>query len=111
MSEPSIDPRAVVDFWSNAGPSRWFAKDDAFDTRFRTRFLAAHEAAARGALDAWTAEPTGTLALLLLLDQFPRNSFRGTPRMYATDTKAREVAAAALAAGHDRHVSDALRLF
>ena len=55
--------------------------------------------------------PDGALALLLLLDQFPRNAFRGTPRMYATDAMARDVATAAIEAGHDRQVETALQLF
>jgi uncharacterized protein (DUF924 family) len=102
---------SVVEFWREAGPSLWFAKDKAFDHRFRQRLLSTHEAAARGELDGWLATPTGALALILLLDQFPRNAFRGTQRMYATDAKARAVAAAAIAAGHDRAVPNELRLF
>jgi uncharacterized protein (DUF924 family) len=101
----------VVAFWHKAGPRRWFAKDAAFDRRFRTRFLALHEAAARGDCAGWSATPDGALALLLLLDQFPRNAFRGTPRMYATDAMARAMAMAAIEAGHDRQVETALQLF
>jgi uncharacterized protein (DUF924 family) len=92
----------VVDFWREAGPSLWFAKDAAFDRRFRERFLPLHDAAARGALDDWTKTPDGALALVILLDQYPRNAFRGTPRMYATDDMARAAARRAIAAGHDR---------
>jgi uncharacterized protein (DUF924 family) len=102
---------AVIAFWRAAGAARWFAKDADFDRRFRERFRSLHEAAARGELVAGLATPEGALALLLLLDQFPRNAFRGTPRMYATDAMARQVAAAALAAGHDRMVETALQLF
>jgi uncharacterized protein (DUF924 family) len=101
----------VVAFWEGAGPALWFAKDDAFDRRFRERFLTLHEAAARGELDGWNASPTGALALMVLLDQFPRNSFRGTPRMYATDAAARRLAAAAIAADHDRLVAFDLQKF
>jgi uncharacterized protein (DUF924 family) len=102
---------AVVAFWRQAGRSMWFARDADFDRRFREAFLAAHEAAARGDLDGWLATADGALALLLLLDQFPRNAFRGTPRMYASDTTARRIAAAAIAAGHDRLVAPELRTF
>jgi uncharacterized protein (DUF924 family) len=105
------EAEAVVDFWREAGPSLWFAKDPAFDARFRQRFLAAHEAAARGELSGWLTTPTGALALLLLLDQFPRNAFRGTRRMYATDALAREMASAAVASGHDRAIDEELRTF
>jgi uncharacterized protein (DUF924 family) len=114
-AEPPMSTSAhaadVLAFWRQAGPSLWFAKDDDFDRRFRERFLATHEAATRGELDGWPASPDGALALLLLLDQFPRNAFRGTPRMYASDAKARVVAAAAIAAGHDERVPLALRKF
>jgi hypothetical protein len=69
---------SVVEFWREAGPSLWFAKDKAFDRRFRERLQSTHEAAARGELDGWLATPYGALALIILLDQFPRNAFRGS---------------------------------
>jgi uncharacterized protein (DUF924 family) len=106
-----IDARAVVDFWRAAGPALWFAKDTEFDRRFRERFLWLYLAATRGELSDWPNTPEGALALVILLDQFPRNSFRNTPRMYATDAMARKTADAALKAGHDRAVEPALRLF
>ena len=102
---------ALVDFWRAAGPKLWFAKDAAFDRRFRDRFLPLYEAAAQGALIEWSATAEGALALVLLLDQFPRNAFRGAPRMYATDTMARQVAHAAIETGHDRAVEPQLSLF
>lgn len=108
---PPAEALAVVDFWRAAGPSRWFAKDPSFDRSFREQFLSLHEAAARGELSGWIATPNAALALLLLLDQFPRNAFRGTPRMYATDKMARHAAAAAIDAGHDRAVETQMRLF
>ena len=101
----------VVAFWREAGPARWFRKDTAFDAEFRTRFLGAHEAALRGEFDEWAADAPGALALLILLDQFPRNSFRGTPRMFASDAKAREIASEAVRAGLDAHVDADLRNF
>jgi uncharacterized protein (DUF924 family) len=108
---PPAEAVAVIDFWRQAGAGLWFAKDDAFDRRFRDRFLSGHEAAARGALSGWTATADGALALVLLLDQFPRNAFRGTPRMYAADALARAEASAAVAAGHDRAVQPELQMF
>jgi uncharacterized protein (DUF924 family) len=105
------DPAEVVRFWRQAGPGRWFRRDDAFDALFRERFLAPHEAAAAGQLAHWSATPEGALALVLLLDQFPRNAFRGTPRMYATDAQARAAADAVIAAGHDLRVDPQLRPF
>lgn len=102
---------AMVDFWRQAGPALWFAKDQEFDRRFRERFLPLHEAAARGELSNWTRTPAGALALVLLLDQFPRNAFRDTPRMYASDVAARNVVDTAIAAGHDRVVEADLQVF
>lgn len=100
----------VVEFWRGAGSRLWFAKDPEFDGRFRERFLVLHEALARGpAICGDTAAEA--LARVLLLDQFPRNAFRGTPRMYATDALARAVADAALDAGHDQATEAELRLF
>jgi uncharacterized protein (DUF924 family) len=110
-AQAPIDARAVVDFWRAAGPGLWFAKDTEFDRRFRERFLWLYLAAARGELADWPNTPEGALALVILLDQFPRNSFRNTPRMYATDAMARQIADAALKAGHDQAVEAGLRLF
>jgi len=107
----SPEAREVLKFWRAAGPSLWFAKDAAFDARFRERFLIAHEAAARGELEHWQATPEGALALVILLDQFPRNAFRGTARMYDTDALARKAAATALAAGYDQRLPRELRKF
>ncbi len=111
ISTAPVTPRDVVSFWQQAGKPMWYAKDAGFDRRFRERFLGAHEAATRGELDGWLASPDGALALLILLDQFPRNAFRGTAWMYASDAKAREIADRAIAAGHDRQVCFELRDF
>ena len=92
----TVSPSDVIAFWREAGPDLWFAKDDAFDRRFRELFLEAHESAALGEFDHWQRTPGGTLALIPLLDQFPRNVFRGTRRMYATDAAALSVARAAM---------------
>lgn len=102
----TASPEEVVAFWTDAGPSSWFRKDEAFDQAFRERFLPAHEAAARGLLGRWQDGPEGALALLVLLDQFPRNAFRASARAFATDALARTVAARALARGHDQAVQD-----
>jgi uncharacterized protein (DUF924 family) len=110
-SEAPARARAVVDFWRAAGPALWFAKDDAFDRRFRERFLAEHAAATRGELAGWPATAEGALALVILLDQFPRNAFRGTPRMYATDGHARLIANAAIEANHDQAFDGSLAKF
>jgi uncharacterized protein (DUF924 family) len=108
---PSSRAVDVIEFWVQAGPELWFAKDAEFDRRFRDRFLADHEAASRGELQHWQATPLGALALVILLDQFPRNAFRGSPRMYDTDAMARKVAHNALAAGYDRVIQEDLCRF
>ena len=107
----AAEPKDVVGFWEAAGPDRWFAKDDAFDRYFRESFLHLHERATQGELEAWRSTSIGSLALLILLDQFPRNAFRGSPRMYATDAMARRVADRAIEAGHDREAEAAMRVF
>jgi uncharacterized protein (DUF924 family) len=104
-------PSDVVTFWREAGPGRWFRKDEAFDTAFLQRFEAAHDAAAAGALAHWAGTADGALALLILLDQFPRNAFRNSPRMFATDPQAVAIADAAIHAGFDLAVDPALRAF
>jgi len=104
-------PADVIAFWREAGPAKWYAKDAAFDAAIRTRFEALHHAAARGELAHWAADWQGALALLLLLDQFPRNIFRGSAHSFATDPLARNIAHAALNAGLDRQCGEDLRVF
>jgi uncharacterized protein (DUF924 family) len=101
----------VIGFWRSAGPGQWFANDAEFDRMFCERFLALHMAVAARQHDGWIETAEGALALLVLTDQFPRNAFRGTAHMYATDPLARHYARAALAAGHMERVEPELRLF
>lgn len=112
IADPALPaPVEVVAFWRDAGPTIWFAKDDAFDAAFRLRFEPAHCAAARGELEHWLTTADGALALVLLLDQFPRNCFRGTARAYATDGQGRHYANSVIASGVDAQVDAALRVF
>ena len=104
-------PSEVIAFWREAGPERWFARDGAFDVEFRRRFEPAHFAAARREHEGWMQTAESALALLILLDQFPRNCFRGNAHSYATDGLARHYAQRAIDAGHDLQVDGALRLF
>jgi uncharacterized protein (DUF924 family) len=106
-----IEALAVTTFWRDAGPRMWFAKDPAFDRRFRETFLALHEAAAIGFLPHWRQTAKGALALAVLLDQFPRNAFRGSARMYATDALARRIADRAIHDGHDLQAGHDMALF
>ena len=114
----SFDAVAVVDFWRAAGPTRWFAHDAAFDTEFGGRFAVQHAAAVHDAATGVYADavdpPRSALGLVLLLDQYPRNAFRDTPRMFATDAAGLAAARHAGAAGFDRQLGDgdaALRVF
>ena len=104
-------PGEVIAFWREAGPKRWFEKDAGFDEEIRRRFLALHETAAAGKLTDWEASAESALALLILLDQFPRNMFRGSARAFASDALAREAARQALRQGHDRGLLPAERMF
>jgi uncharacterized protein (DUF924 family) len=104
------DASAVVAFWA-ASSMHWFEKDAGFDNAFRERFLALHMDVAARKHDGWVASSYGALALLILTDQFPRNAFRGTGHMYATDPLARLYARQALEAGHMDDVEQAMRLF
>jgi uncharacterized protein (DUF924 family) len=111
MNTAPAKPSDVVAFWRGAGHERWYKKDAAFDEDIRRRFLATHEAAAEGRLRDWEATAEGALALLILLDQFPRNMFRGDARTFAADPLARAIAAGALVRGFDALVPPEMRAF
>lgn len=104
-------PHDVLHFWREAGPAKWYARSAAFDEAIRLKFEPTHHAAARGEYDAWSGTAEGALALLILLDQFPRNLYRGSAHSYATDGKARAVARAAVAKGFHREVEKLLGQF
>jgi len=104
-------PADVVAFWQAAGTDKWFTKDAAFDAAIRARFLPTYEAAAAGRLSQWEATAAGALALVIVLDQFSRNMFRGSARTFAADPLARSVAGRALARGFDQAVPQDLRTF
>jgi uncharacterized protein (DUF924 family) len=101
----------VLAFWREAGPDKWFASDTRFDEACRARFLTTYEAAARGDLAEWELSPHGALALLLLLDQLPRNMFRASRRAYATDPAALLAAERAIDRHFDKDVEPELRRF
>lgn len=104
MPHTIAPPAEVLDFWVAAGPQKWFSRDDAFDAAIRERFLPTYEAAAAGSLAEWEAAPDGALALVIALDQFPRNMFRNSPRTFAADPLALAVAKRAVARGFDRQM-------
>ena len=104
-------PSDIVSFWRDAGYERWYGKDDAFDQELRDRFMGTWEAARDGKLSAWQDSDDGTLALLIVLDQFPRNMFRNDPRAFSTDALARTIASRAIAEGRDQRIETGLRAF
>jgi uncharacterized protein (DUF924 family) len=104
-------PADVVAYWLALGPDCWYEKDAEVDAQIRARFLPLHEAAAAGLLCAWEDTAEGAFALLLLLDQFPRNMFRGDARAFATDPLARGVAGRAIARGFDAAFANPERRF
>jgi len=103
--------KKVLLFWEKAGPKRWFKKDPAFDRRIRKRFLITYQAAAMEKLASWEMSAEGALALIILLDQFPRNIFRGMARAFANDALARAIAARAIIRGFDKKTPLTLRSF
>lgn len=111
LQSPFPQAQEVIDFWRQAGPRKWFAKDEAFDAEFRRRFLDLHFAAARRELEAWCTQPESALALIILLDQLPRNAFRGTAHMFATDPLARHYCRQFLDAGFIMQLEAPLRVF
>jgi uncharacterized protein (DUF924 family) len=101
----------VLAYWRALGPQGWYRKDAAGDADIRDRFQDMHAAAAEGALRAWESDAPGALALVITLDQFPRNMYRGTAAAFATDPLARAVAGRAIDRGFDRAAADQERAF
>ena len=111
MPPSSVAPADILAFWRDAGPDRWYTPDGAFDAEVRRRFLDLWQEAAAGELSSWEAGDDGLLALIIVLDQFPRNMFRGKAETYASDARAREIARRAIAAGVDARIDASLREF
>jgi uncharacterized protein (DUF924 family) len=119
MAEIDAQASEVLDFWfgPEGSPVRgtarqeWFTKDAAFDRLIAGRFGATIERALRGELDGWAAEPHAALARIVVLDQFTRNVFRGTPRAFAGDPQARAAAVTLVDAGMDEQLVPGLRAF
>jgi len=104
-------PEEILSFWREAGRERWYRRDAAFDAVVRSRFLGLWQKAAAGELSSWEASDEGALALVIVLDQFPRNMFRDDVRTYSSDALAREVASRAIDRGADLRVDAALLEF
>ena len=110
MNVSDVNPAEIVEFWRGAGPERWFKVEPDFDAACG-RFRDAVRSAGAGAFAAWSEKPVGALALVLLLDQLPRNLFRGTARAYAFDPLALAEAGRAVWAGHDLAIDEEVRTF
>ena len=106
-----VSPAAILAFWRAAGSDRWYKRDDAFDAGLRRRFLGLWRKAAAGELSCWEATDDGALALVIVLDQFPRNMFRGDARTYSSDALALEVASRAIARGAGQRMAADLMEF
>jgi uncharacterized protein (DUF924 family) len=111
VAEAHVTPADILAFWRDAGPERWYTPDEAFDAEVRRRFLDLWRKAASGELSSWQASDDGALALVIVLDQFPRNMFRGNARTYASDPLAREVAQRAIDSGLDARIDPHLQEF
>lgn len=116
-----MKPQHVLSFWFGAPgdavtvagrqAALWWGGGEAIDAEIRQRFGALHTAAAAGELDTWAVTPAGRLALILVLDQFSRNLYRGRAEAFAQDAKALQLAQAAIAAGADRKLAPIRRVF
>lgn len=105
-------PREIIDFWfSDEVHERWFNSTEAFDLQLTQRFEATLEQAGRGELDHWMQTAEGCLALVILLDQFPLNMYRGQARSFATEARSREVARVAIEKGFDRDLPSEQKSF
>lgn len=99
-----MKPEDVVSFWELAGETRWFFKDAAFDGALKVHFGTALAEARQGAFDHWGETPEGALGLVLLLDQMPRNIYRGSPLSFAADPKALALAKSWIAKGYHQRL-------
>ncbi|MFY9317155.1 MAG: DUF924 family protein [Burkholderiales bacterium] len=106
-----MQPAEVLEFWFGRERKAWFAKDTQFDAEIRSRFLPLYEQASAGGLSSWHEEPRSCLALVIVLDQFPRNMFRGTARAFAADRLALEAARTIVARGWDKAFTPDERTF
>ncbi|MHA7815352.1 MAG: DUF924 family protein [Pseudohaliea sp.] len=107
-----MDPAVVLSFWfEELAPRARFRRSDAVDAAIRERFLDTLEAAAAGELWQWRATPPGRCAEIIVLDQFSRNLFRGSPRAFAQDAMALALAQEAVASGDDRRMNEDQRYF
>jgi len=109
--DAAMGSNEVLEFWFGRDAKSWFSKDPLFDAEIRSRFLTLYERAVAGELESWKRASRSCLALVIVLDQFPRNMFRGDARAFAGDERAREAALTILERGWDRGYTPAERDF
>lgn len=107
-----MSPEDVLAFWlDEVGEKGWYQGGDALDADIRAKFEKTWEQACEGALSLWLTYPTGTLAYIILTDQFPRNMFRGDKKAFSSDTLAKAAAKQAIAKGWDMRIDEPARQF
>ena len=107
----AMTPENILEFWLRRERKQWFEKNPDLDEEIRALFLPIYETASRNDLQRWTRAPGSCLALVILLDQFPRNMFRGSARAFAADPLARGAALVILDHGWDKHMTPDERMF
>ncbi|MEM7067740.1 MAG: DUF924 family protein [Pseudomonadota bacterium] len=107
----AISPKDILDYWSSLGKEGWWTKNADVDEEIKTRFGALHDQACFGKLDHWAKTADGALALIIILDQFSRNMFRGDARSFSQDQKALSIAAQAIDSGLDKELEGDLAVF
>ena len=105
------DPKEILDFWTEAGPAKWWKKNPDFDAEIAKRFQKTHERACAGELDDWAETADGALALIIVLDQFSRNLHRNSPQAFAQDGKTASIARAQIASGGDKTMAREIHQF
>lgn len=105
-------PDEILNFWlDEVGPSGWYAQSDALDAEIRERFMPLYQAACEGSFSLWLTYPSGTLAYIILMDQLPRNMFRGEAKAFSTDHLALATAKVAINKGWDMKIDEPARQF
>ncbi len=107
-----VGPEEVLSFWlDEVGPDGWYIQDDALDASIRERFLETWQAACEGRFSLWLTYPSGSLAYIILMDQFPRNMFRGSKKAFSTDRAALTAAKCAVDKRWDMKIDEPARQF
>jgi len=111
LTHKELQAHEVIDFWRTAGPEKWFISDPDFDEEVKALFGSTPEQAYAGTYDKWSEQANECLAFILVLDQFPRNIFRGSPKAFAYDSVAIEVTKKIIEQGFDQNYQLPLKRF